>query len=479
MLAPLAAALGIGHACSQIPSSLPTPACPGLSARADPLGPPSARAGKSSLKLQVSGKYVTALLKKKLTDALVTPAQPAGDGGDLEGADIQTVKLVEMADGLGRRNLVTIQFSAWLRGADGGHVYLPGRTYTLRVRLEPLLITPEAMGDAAQRRGYLQCDASESCNYGLVVVPVFDSVVGGGARAYNAPVDCKSSDYDFIDQNIMQLVLASFACNTPDACVPPFGFPLDSVLASMGDKLGANLRPLGIDLGTDGDLVVGLLLSGFGSSPFDNFATGLARSPDVDWALQIDTTLLVPAIQAHAVAEAKKQQVTIAPKPTVEFLREGIRITAAGSYRLPVCGDVAFTGTITASTGVCGNLPGGCVRIPNLPDALRGPSPVIVAAPRDDAQGACISGALALSDLRDAFASLGKALTGQRNSDPKVEETCFALGTQRAYRLGDDFLYPSQLDTDEWFVLKGRSLKMDALNRRPPATTGTCKWPPP
>lgn len=442
-------------------ATLPTPKCAATQLPSDPLGGPSPRAGRASIRLEAKGFYIAALVRR-IIDQL-RPEDPNASSGVEMGA----IRLTEEGTGAQRQNLVSLPFSAWLRGQDGSHVMLPGRTYKLQLQVLPHLLTRQNTPDLATRRAFLDCADDAPCETGLVVMFAFKALLGGGQRAANAPVDCTKPDYDLIDEQVLTRSLEA------TAALRPMGVALDGVMAVLRTRLALDVHAIGIDLGTDQHLVLGLLLDAGTPSTFDNIASALGHSDDVDWAVELDTALLAPAIRSK-VLELARQRISgavFSGSPSVAFESAGITLGLAGTAPAGVCGGVPFSASALALPAVCGYALGACANTPAHPIA-------VTVTPRDSGQAACLDVAKFLKSIADQVHAVTVALAGGTPASTSTPPTCTAITSPVQYAIGKhDVVYPLRLDTDEAFIVAGRSQLMDNLNpqRTPPPLSG-CSW---
>jgi hypothetical protein len=449
------ATMTLGATCPQVQGP-PPPRCPEAPIAADPLGEPSPRAGRSSARFEARGLYLAALVHGALAPRLADdPTAPIG-------VDQGTFRLLEATEAQQRINRVTMQFSVWARGQDGGHVDLPGRTYTLRLRLRPHLITRQNTPDADTRRLFLGCDPGAPCDAGLVVAFAFDGMLGGGQRGPAEVVDCHSSNYDLIDEGVLARTVKAVAE------LRPLGVSLDSVMELLATRLGLDAHLVGMDLGTDQHLVVGLLLDVGAPAPFDSFAASFSRGDDVDWALRIDTALLVPAIRGKVaeIAAAQGGGIRLTQPAAVQFVPEGVRAQIKATFAVPVCGDVPFSATTTMKPGVCGNVLGACADVP---------APVV--SPSSSSQGTCVDLAKTGKSIVDGLDALGRWLAGGPTPPPAPSQACARIAGPLLFPVGGDVVYPVRFDTDGVFSVLGRSQLMDNRHpgRTPPPLAG-CAW---
>jgi len=442
-------------------STLPTPKCAATQLPGDPLGAASPRAGRASIRLEASAWYIAALVRRIIGE--LHPEDPNATSG----VEIGAIRLSEEGTGAQRQNLVAVQFSAWLRGQDGSHVMLPGRTYKLQLQILPHLLTAQNTPDLATRRAFLDCAADAPCETGLVVVFAFKALLGGGQRPANEPVDCAKPSYDLIDEQVLTRSLEAAAA------LRPMGIALDSVMTTLRTRLALDVRATGVDLGTDQHLVLGLLLDAGTPSTFDSFATGLGHGNDVDWAIEIDPALLAPAIRRKAIELATQRisGVVLGGPPSVAFDDDGIALGLAGTVPVPVCGAVPFTASALALAGVCGHALGACANTAAHPIT-------VTVTPRDGSQAACLDVAKFLKSIADQVHAVTVALAGGTPASTTTPPTCAAITSPVLYPIGaHDVIYPLRLDTDRMFAVAGRSQLMDNQHpeRTPPQLTG-CAW---
>jgi hypothetical protein len=459
-IAPLALLALLGTGCP--PVVLPTPQCPAGPPAPPPAGPPTSRAGRKSLEIDLRSTYVRTLLGR----TIATAAQPSPTA--TSGADVVGTSLVERTAGGQREDLVEVRFAVWLRGGDGGHVMLPERTYTLQLRLVPHLVTPATVPDPASRRALLQCGAGDACQNGVVVALELLALTGGGVRGPEEPVDCRTSRYDLIDEQVLGQAYAVVGQQAPIA------LRVDGVLDVLSALTAQPAHLVGLDWAADGDLQVALVVDQGTPATFAPGAPELLRFSNADWGASVDTALLAPLITSKVadLVREKATQVKLDP-PSVAFTADGLQVDVAGKVSVPVCGDVPFTASILGATQVCDGALWGCA--PPIAPQVH---------PASGAQSACVAVGTALVSAVTAIgsalssaaawvASLGSGAGPRPAPAGAPGTTCFDAKDGLVLPLGNlDLLRAGGLSTDREFYLYGRSGVMDALNPARPILPG-------
>jgi hypothetical protein len=129
------------------------------------------------------------------------------------GSNLTTVWLDQRDTPAGRAQLLQVVFTVWRRTQEGTHEDMPGRTYSLFLRLQPYLINAQRIPDVGRRAQILCGDAPSCGTSGAVVDIAFQSLVKGypqpGAPATERVVDCTdAANYDFIDEIVLTETLA-------------------------------------------------------------------------------------------------------------------------------------------------------------------------------------------------------------------------------------------------------------------------------
>src|SRR5207248_1306195 len=91
-------------------------------------------------------------MRHKIKDQLEKPPpdNPTPDSGFF----VNDVALSEQGTGAQKLNLLTIQITPWLRGADGNPVSLQ-RSYRLTLKIVPYLVTATTIPDPQKRQAFI------------------------------------------------------------------------------------------------------------------------------------------------------------------------------------------------------------------------------------------------------------------------------------------------------------------------------------
>jgi hypothetical protein len=435
----------------------PAAQCPQPPASSWQYPPQMPRAGTSSVEIEFSGGYIRQMVLSK-----IPPALP----NDNTGVEVRQVGLEERNPGPGRTNILAVRFAIWGRGQGGEKVFVPGREYTLRLRLTPYLVTPRIVPDEAKRRALLSSPAGKSCDSGIVLGFDFYELAGGPNRTQTEPVDCKSSKYDFLDEQVLQRAFALAAAQSP----LPVG--MDELVSLLEGIVGSRTFLTGIDLSTDQDLTLALTVDKGTPRPFRPTVARLRTvAGGADWGIWIDRELVTPyirqAVSDRVAAEAAKKGLTMLQDRTdVTFGSSGIAVDVAGRVKVPLCGDVPVRIQVAAAPSICNRVLGMCV-----------PAPAVAISPVNDAQKICVDGLSLLSDIVSALKSAVNyvATLGQGSPQAAASKPCSRV-KEIAIPSGSDVLYGTAIDVDGMFYIAGRSRSMDSMLSRPAPAAASCPW---
>jgi len=473
---------------------LPQPSCPNVPpTQAQPnYGPPATQPGTASMEVDLSSNYVSTLASA----AGVPTTTSNACGGTVCGADIQQISLIQQ-DSQGtyaNMNLLGLQLAVWMTNPQNSNkVYLPSRTYTLLIQLVPHLISPATITSLPARQTLLNCGSTPSCGtYGVLVELAYFKLLKGSLIAfYGLPsVDCNSSNYDLIDQQVLTAVLELFngykdsAGNYHPPRNTPIAFSLDSALHNMGQLLNQQLSLIGVDLGTDQSLKIGLL---FADNNGNAIGTPMTFAPHVpplidshpavlnfqeDWGIQIDTGLLQTAIAKFAATMATTPpsgdpSVTV-NSTAISFSGTGVNVNLSATKPMGLCGNVSFTASTTITPNLCSC--GGNNTNANLRVCMP-PSPSINCTSGAATCGCAWVGSLLtgvttfvgnfLSAVAQSFKGGMATATVGSGPGPCPDNSCTNLGMVQL-SLGSDTLYAVELDVNGMFYLAGRSRLLDS-----------------
>ncbi|MDX1905529.1 MAG: hypothetical protein SF053_00735 [Bacteroidia bacterium] len=416
---------GVAYACTYVPG---TQTCPPAPVLAD-LGSPAPRISVSTVNIDISQSYV----REKVRALVGTPHSAPN------GVDAGMVQLSQPLVNGQPVNRVSIVIEPWLKGAADTAVSLQ-RSYELRLRLVPYLITPQTMPDAAQRTALL-CPAGGTCTAtsGVLIRFEFEELI---SRIHQAPVVCGSPQYDLIDGQVLKGLFESLGNSKP--LVLP-SEPVEKIVSSLA---GTPVALTGVVLGSDLDLKVGLLFDTGTPRPFDA-NTWLSMYPNTDWGISVDTSLVAAAVRRSAIASATATDPRVQVNNVrITFERDGFGIQAAG--QLNVCGGIPFTVTTSAQPQICLDAAGRA--------DLRVCAAKTETTPKVSfLQGICYLGAQFIESFSGGMATA--VIRDGVSPCPSMSIVTFGAGP------GDTF-YGTATDTDGVFYLVGRSTFMDEFLTR-------------
>ncbi len=441
---------------------LPRPPCPDFNkiqqnyGRQEDFGQPAQHSGKASVEINFIPSYIVELVRSRISAPDIS-AMKQGDSG----MDIGRIRLEEKGTGATRVNLISISFSVWLKGQDGNKVFLPSRNYTLRLRFEPYLITPATIPDSTKRRAVLGCrDGDPDCgDSGVILALRFYELTGGGASGTNEPVDCKSSSYDYIDEKVL-----TEAYNI-SVQQEPIRIPAETITKLITDLVNAPVTFTEMDLGTDQYLKIGLVVDQGTPMNFDPTYSELVRHPGTHWGISIDRNLITPAIQRNIDAEIQANSANLESPPQVAYTRDGFVIDLTARKPWGLCGDVRFSVNARAKPAICRNSAGNSsLRLCQVSSA---PSPLWASF----AQAACVG----ISEFFNGVINCFKGGISEACINcPCSPGTKCSEFTELQFSMGSDVLYATQIDTDDFFFIAGRSQFMDSRSTDSPPSLPSC-----
>lgn len=267
-------------------NGIPTPNCPQPPTLPD-RGPVAQRSTTSSIDVELSQGYM-----RERVRAMVDTPETASSG-----VDVGTVTLEEVVTGSDRLNLVSIVITPWLKADTPTAVPAPlPRSYILRLKMVPHLITPATTPDPARRRELLCAPGDTACTADSGVLLTFE-FYELFSRVNQEAVACTSSNYDLIDAQVLGGVYESLGKQGP-LLLP--GGQLTSMISGI---IGSPVNLIGVNVGSDLELKIGFLLDQGTPDPFDP-NTALSHFPNEDWGIDIDTDFITTAVRAQAVAQA-------------------------------------------------------------------------------------------------------------------------------------------------------------------------------
>lgn len=424
-----------------VSGGLPPATCPAAPAPRADLGPPTPRAGRRSLLIQMDGLFLG-----RIVNQMVMSKIPADSPF---GVQITAVAL-EDPDAGPRTNLVTIRFKPAVRKRDGSGWTAIERDYTLKFQLLSYLLTPDTMPDSARRTALLGGCVDGVCpQNGALFALQFAGLWGGGVRMPAVPVTCDDSSYDLVDSGILTAIY------NVQASSPAIPVPLDAVLSAVGTLGLGSARITGLDLSTDQDLSIALVVDKGSPKPFtkDNGGPMSWRQGQAswrDWGLIIEPQLVKDAAQAQVDSAVAEHNRTSSPNVAIgplgmTFALDRINISADAQVDAPVCGKTGFNVAAQVNPEVCNKTVGTCATYTLGADSSCGSVVMWVA-----------------ENILSLFQSKGNA--------------CASSGKQVSFAFGTDTLYATDLNvTTGGLALTGNSLMMDAS--RPPSTPApACRW---
>jgi hypothetical protein len=396
--------------------------------------PVAARAAQTSIDIELGQLY----MRRRINAALEAPPpdKPTPDSGIF----VDDVGLSESGSGPQKVNLLTLRITPWLRGGSGQPASLQ-RSYRVQLKIVPYLVTPSTVADAPKRHAMLGgADSGAALRFELA--ELFSLV-------NQAAVACSSPNYDIIDSNVLGSLYDSLSRQDP--LVLPSG-----ALTSMADSmLGSTTNLVGMNVGSDLDLKIGLTLDQGAPTTFDA-QTSLPHFPSADWGVRLDTAFVTAAITstARSSAAALDPAASIS-SVNVAYNPAGIDVVAMGA--LNKCGTIHFASNVHVTPLV----------------RRRADGKVIVVAPSSSTQsndagignGICI----VFDQILQSFAHpMGRATATISTGG----ECAFPMGSPVEFDAGpNDHFYAIAVDTDAFFYIAGRSTFMDQLVSPRPAVT--------
>ncbi|MEZ4828968.1 MAG: hypothetical protein R3C61_22180 [Bacteroidia bacterium] len=417
--------VAVCHACD----SLPGTACP--PAPADPgYGTPAPPASRSSMNIELSQRYI----REKVRTMMQSPPSASS------GVDIGTVRLSQETDAQGNPlHLLNVVISPWLRGNGDSTVSLQ-RSYELKLRIVPYLITPVTEPDSNRRRSLLCPNGNCTADNGILIQFAFYELFG---RINQAPVFCGSAGYDMIDGQVLGSVYKSLESARPVVV------QADGLLAMGAGLAGIPMGLTGVALGSDLELKVGLLFDVGTPAVFDP-QVSLSHFPDADWGVSLDTSLLSMAVRRSAIAQATSTDPRVSVSGVrVGYTTAGFEVVASGQINL--CGGISFTASTVVSPQLCRKSDGTVVLQVCSGKADTNPKASFL-------QGICYLGSQFLS----AFSGGWSTAVIKSGTCPDMGNISFQAGP-------GDVLYGTSLDTDQFFYIAGRSTFIDGQINRAPA----------
>ncbi|HWF62277.1 MAG TPA: hypothetical protein VN666_18480 [Nitrospira sp.] len=406
-----------------------------------------------------------------------------GDPGYIPsgGVKVTQAKLEQRLDNAGHRvNLLAIDMMPWLRKDELdpqdltqntyrlSQVAVSTRSFTLRLRLIPHVIFPQTVADLMERRRFLNCDSSDTDCTGVALQLGFYELYDKG---FGENVVCnsgqRSRNYDMISAQVLQGVLDSVNGKIIPSASPggqaktipamaPITIPSKSIVDMISGLLSGPVNLIGVAVGSDQHLKIGLVLDQGNQIPFDS-TTGF-RHQNADWGVLIEKGFLQAGITSNITsrAAASTPPVTITAT-TVDLLPGKFHVTAGGfatttglSCNVPVSLDVSIPASI------CKNAMNQSVLrlCPGVPKA----TPTITFCAFWDTI---------------IFGQSTATIRTWPTCPPQSTDTCQNQVVQFSAGPNDVF-YATELDTDGVFYLSGRSTFMDTKLPGRAATPNAC-----
>lgn len=322
--------------------TLPTPACPPPPAMTMDLGPVATSSPTTSVTIALTRIY----MREKIIAQLDTPlparassaqlAIPEGAPGAIPTGGVSVVG-VTLREGVGASasdRLMSIRVTPWLRKdvvdpADAsGQTYLLSkatvpRQFELLFRLKPHLITATTVADEGRRRNILACAADDTTCEGAVISFDFVALYDQG-KAVACDGSASSVPPDLVSGTVLKGVYAALATQAP------LRLPTGGLVSMIASLTGTSPRLVGMSLGTDTDLKIGLLLDVGATFPFESFAA--FRNLSVDWAVVIDRTLIASQIDTTLATTGARSTppVAFSLPANVVFDASGLEVSASG-----------------------------------------------------------------------------------------------------------------------------------------------------
>jgi hypothetical protein len=404
-----------------IPSA-PTPL--DVDPRDYPVAPPEL---KTSVDIELGQLY----MRRRIAFAL--EGSPPADAVPESGIFVNDVRLEEHEIGGERLHLLVVRITPWLRGEADKRVSLQ-RGYVLRLKIVPYLITPMTLPSEEKRRALLQTtDRGAVLRFELVELY---SLVNDEAVA------CSSRNYDRIDSGVLSGLYDSLAKQDP------LVLPVAPLTGMVDGLVGASTNVVGMNLGSDRDLKIGLRFDRGAPGNFESH-TSLTRYQSVDWGVSLDTSFVTAAIARAAAAEAVAQDPSarVTPPVVVTYRKSGIYVDVEGV--LKKCGDIAWESRVHVTPLVRQRADGKSI--------LVAPSTQTQTNSANLVSGSCF----VFDQLLQSFGNpLGSATLTIRTGG----ECAFPMGDPIEFEAGaGDTFYATTVDTDEIFYVAGRSTFMDRL----------------
>jgi hypothetical protein len=228
--------------------------------------------------------------------------------------------------------------------------------------------------------------------------------------------------------------------------------PAEALTGMVNTMLGSQAKLVGMNLGSDLELKIGLRLDRGSPGTFDP-QSSLVRFPTADWGVSLDTAFVTAAITRKANEEtAATESAASVNSVGVAYRSGGIDVTVRGVLRK--CGDINWTSFVHVTP---------LVRKPaDARSAVFAPSTQRQENDANILQGACIFFDQVLSSIANPLGSATAVIGSGVCTAPMWAPAEFDVSP------GDVF-YATTVDTDDIFYIAGRSTFIDGLvAARPP-----------
>jgi hypothetical protein len=398
---------------------------------------PAPRAAKSSIDIELDQLY----MRRRIEQQLEKP--PPNDPTPGSGIFVNDVALSEETSGGQTLNALTLRITPWLRGSSGNPASLQ-RSYRLKLKVVPYLVTATTVPDVDRRQAFLGGDNGAALRFELVDLYSLTN---------QESVSCSSANYDAIDSQVLTGLYDSLSRQQP------LVLPADKVTGMANSLLGSTTKLTGMNVGSDSDLKIGLLLDQGTPTNFDP-QTSLAHFSSADWGVRLDTSFVGAAIAREARTAATAEPAATVNSITTAFVPNGIDVVVAG--RLNKCGGINFTVNAHVTPLVRKRSDGKSILVaPSTQQTSNSGGPAFVCAVLDKIFSDI--GNSIMHPQGSATATIGSGVCDSPMGDP-IE---FDVGP------GDHF-YATQVDTDGIFEVAGRSTFMDGLVTTPRPSVPAC-----
>jgi hypothetical protein len=398
--------------------------------------PVAARAQQTSIDIEFSQLY----MQKRIRSSLEAP--PQGNPNPDSGVFVGTVQLTEQGTGDQKVNLLTVQITPWQRSASGTPVSLQ-RSYRLKLKIVPYLITSSTVPDEQKRRALLQStDTGAVLRFELVELYILVN---------QEPVSCSSSNYDLIDSKVLSGVYDSLAAQVP------LVLPAKQVTSIADKLLNSSTKLVGINVGSDLRLKIGLQLDQGTPTTFDSSFAELSRFPSDDWGVRLDTAFVNAAISrtttAKVTAVDPSNSVSSIAVQYNDHFNPSIDVTVMGT--LNKCGTVHWTSNVHVTPLIRKRADGKSILVVPSTQTTTNDAGLI--------KGACVVLDKIIQSLVDPLGSSTAVIsTGGVCAFPMAVPVEFDVSAT-------DHFYATTVETDGIFYVAGRSTFMDQIvGQRPP-----------